>query len=214
MPDPVSMYFTIDEASALVGASCRMLRYWAEESVYQPSHRAGVVFLYTFRDLVALRTIRKLRSLGIPLQHLRKLGVYLGRNFKEPWSSLRFYVDPKKREVQFDDPGTRSRHGSRKPQQAVVKQAYWDFEEVATVLRNDIEKRRTRTASSFGRVTRARGVMGNRDVLEGTRVPTQAVWDFHKAGYSPQQIIEEYPSITVEDVRAAIALEKSKHKVA
>jgi uncharacterized protein (DUF433 family) len=42
-------------------------------------------------------------------------------------------------------------------------------------------------------------------VIAGTRIPINAVKDFHAAGYSTDQIIKEYPDLTAEDVEAALA---------
>jgi uncharacterized protein (DUF433 family) len=57
-------------------------------------------------------------------------------------------------------------------------------------------------------------VTHNTPVVAGTRIPTAAVRRFHEAGYSPSQIMREYPSLTPEDVKAALVYEERLAKSA
>jgi uncharacterized protein (DUF433 family) len=41
-------------------------------------------------------------------------------------------------------------------------------------------------------------------VIAGTRIPIGAIVNFSKAGYSPEQIVGEYPTLTIRDVEAAL----------
>ena len=52
--------------------------------------------------------------------------------------------------------------------------------------------------------------MGNAPVLAGTRIPTSAVWSFHEDGYTTEQIIDQYPRLYPDDIRAAIAFEQER----
>jgi uncharacterized protein (DUF433 family) len=53
----------------------------------------------------------------------------------------------------------------------------------------------------------------NAPVLAGTRVPTAAVWNLHRAGYAVGAILREYPRLKPADVEVAIAFEgKSREK--
>ena len=76
----------------------------------------------------------------------------------------------------------------------------------------DLEARRKRTSEQIGKVDQKRGVLRNLPVIAGTRIPTSAVWSFHEDGRSEDEIIREYPSLTHEDVRAAIEYEQGKKK--
>ena len=67
-----------------------------------------------------------------------------------------------------------------------------------------VNKRRRRGKRQLGRIEKHRGVARNAPVLAGTRIPAQAVWNFHEAGYETDAILKEYPSLTPKDVRAAI----------
>lgn len=40
----------------------------------------------------------------------------------------------------------------------------------------------------------------------GTRIPVSAVWSFASDGYGPLAIKEEYPSLSVDQIEAALSL--------
>jgi uncharacterized protein (DUF433 family) len=51
-------------------------------------------------------------------------------------------------------------------------------------------------------------------VLAGTRIPTQAIWNFYRAGYKMLAILKEYPRLTAKDVQAAIEFEANRARKA
>ena len=55
------------------------------------------------------------------------------------------------------------------------------------------------------RVTIIPDVYGGQPCIRGTRIPVAIVLDALAEGLSPQEIIDHYPSLTVEDIRAAVA---------
>ncbi|MDR9785794.1 MAG: helix-turn-helix domain-containing protein [Peptococcaceae bacterium MAG4] len=75
--------FTAGEASKLTGVLYDRLDYWARSGFLKPgvtgAKGKGSRRLYSFRDLVALRTAKELRDMGVPLQTLRKVVGYLRR---------------------------------------------------------------------------------------------------------------------------------------
>jgi uncharacterized protein (DUF433 family) len=46
-------------------------------------------------------------------------------------------------------------------------------------------------------------------VVAGTRIPTRAIRNFKKAGYTVDQIIAEYPDLTPRDIEAALKYEEA-----
>jgi DNA-binding transcriptional MerR regulator len=64
-----------------VGISYRQLDYWARTGLLTPSVKdaggSGTQRLYSFQDLVLLRTIRNLLDAGVSLQSIRKAIDYL-----------------------------------------------------------------------------------------------------------------------------------------
>jgi uncharacterized protein (DUF433 family) len=203
--------FTAEHVSQLTGLSNRQLGYWDRTGFFSPEYadkdrRRAFSRIYSFRDVVGLRTIAVLRNEHrVALQELRRVGAWLKKRQGTPWASLTFYVGGHR--VYFDDPRTGARMGARPLGQPVLPVA---MEEIAHEMRKAAAKLTERGKTEVGKVTQRRYLVHNAPVLAGTRIPTSAVWNFHDAGYSTKQIIREYPRLTSDDVEAAIALEQRR----
>jgi uncharacterized protein (DUF433 family) len=55
------------------------------------------------------------------------------------------------------------------------------------------------------RITRDRGICGGEPVLRGTRVTLRTVLASLAEGATPEEILADYPSLSMDDIRAAIA---------
>lgn len=79
--------YRVPEVCRLVGISYRQLDYWARTGLVRPSIRdaggSGTQRLYSFQDLVLLRTIKNLLDTGVSLQSIRKSIDYLRRSMGE-----------------------------------------------------------------------------------------------------------------------------------
>src|SRR5205814_1962718 len=133
--------------------------------------------VYSFRDLVGLRTLAQLREHGVPLQELRRVGQWLAERYAEPWSSLRFYVAGNR--VFFEDPLSVA-HVLGPPGQMAFP---FEMKRIADETRIAADALRKRQGDDIGRVAQHRYVMHNAPVVAGTRIPTAAIWDFHRAGF-------------------------------
>ncbi|MBA3738555.1 MAG: MerR family transcriptional regulator, partial [Actinobacteria bacterium] len=73
--------YRVPEVCRVVGITYRQLDYWARTGLVLPSIRdaggSGTQRLYSFRDLVQLRVIKKLIDAGVSLQRVRKAVAYL-----------------------------------------------------------------------------------------------------------------------------------------
>src|SRR5207302_10970575 len=76
--------------------------------------------------------------------------------------------------------------------------------EVISEMRQAVDNLRKRRADQIGQITRSRFVNHNAAVIAGTRIPVSAIRDFANAGYTPQQIMKEYPDLTERDIEAAL----------
>ncbi len=92
--------YTSKEVCKITGISYRQLDYWDSSGFVQPSvakaKGTGTARMYSFVDLVCLRTARQLRDSGISLQKIRKSVGYLKSNFPEldaPLADLVFLTD-------------------------------------------------------------------------------------------------------------------------
>jgi DNA-binding transcriptional MerR regulator len=211
MPEPEILAFSIEQVTKLTGLSERQLRYWDDTAFFVPEYalRRRGTRVYSFRDLVGLYTLARLRKEHrFSLQQLRPIGEYLGQHHTTPWASLGFYVQPQLRSVVFRRPDARDPERAFSALRPVGQEFIpFEMERIAEDVRERVRELRRRRPDQLGRVEQARRVVRNAPVLAGTRVPTAAIRSFHEAGYSEEQILREFPTLTREDVRAAIAYE-------
>ena len=206
----VLLAFTLEQASRVTHIPERRIRYWDNTGILSPSlankeDRGAYSRIYSFRDLVGLRTIGELRDrFGVSLQCLRAVTERLRRHADTPWSELRFFVSG--RHLFFRDPESRLMLSALNPSQIALVESL-DLVSVARDTEQRAMKLTERTRDQIGRIARNRYIANNRPVIAGTRIPTAAIWDFHEAGYSNEEILEEYPRLTRVDVESAIAFE-------
>ncbi len=207
--------FTSEHVRRLTGLSTRQIGYWDDTGFFSPTivdgyRKRAFGRIYSFRDLVGLRTIAILRKQhSIPLQELRRFGEWLRQHHTAPWSTLRFALAGRK--IVFFDPivgvPTEPRgHG----------QHLFDIslQPIADEMRQAADQLRNRQVAQYGQIVRNRYVVHNAYTIAGTRVPTSAIWNFHDAGYATDAILREYPRLTAQDVKAAIEFESSRQRKA
>jgi uncharacterized protein (DUF433 family) len=207
--------FSADHVRTLTGLSHRQLSYWDGTQFFSPQHadarrRRPYSRVYSYRDLVGLRVIALLRKQHrVPLQELRRVGAWLAKNLsvrpESAWGNITFYVlGP---HVYFDDPTEQIRMSGQELQPALPIEMSRITGELAESIRRMRERRH-----QIGQISRHRYVAHNEPVVAGTRIPTRAIWNLHKAGYGERRIIDEYPRLRPRDVRAAIAHEERRQK--
>lgn len=207
--------FTAEHVCRLTGLSARQLGYWDRTEFFSPTllddhRRRAFGRIYSFRDVVGLRTIAILRNVHrLPLQELRRVGEWLRERHEAPWSSLTFAL--RGRKVVFVDPTLGVAVEPRGAGQEVLSVA---LEPIANDMRRAADSLRERRPEEIGRVTRNRFVVHNAWVVAGTRIPTTAIWNFHEAGFSPEEIVVEYPRLKPADVQAAIDFESRRRSAA
>ena len=207
--------FTAEHVCQLTGLSSRQLRYWDDTAFFKPTllpghRRQAFGRIYSFRDVVGLRTIAILRKEHkVPLQELRRVGEWLADKHDAPWARLRFALQGKV--VVFVDPDSGIAIEPRGPGQTVMSIA---LEPIAVAMSEAAARLRKRQSDQLGKIVRNRHVVHNAWVVAGTRIPTEAVWNFHRAGYGAKAIIKEYPRLTAQDVRSAIDFETRRRRAA
>lgn len=212
--------FTAENVCRLTGLSGRQLAYWDKTDFFSPEmlhdhRRRAFGRIYSFRDIVGLRTISILRNTHkVPLQELRRVGEWLAQQWvtqhhQVPWSSLRFALSGRK--VLFYDRQSGNFVEARGAGQSVIE---IDLEPIAANMQREADRLLERRPDQIGTFARNRYVVHNSWVVAGTRIPTNAIWNFHKAGFGPDAIIAEYPRLTLGDVKAAIEFEADRHKAA
>lgn len=201
---PVVMAFSEEDAAKLTGVSQSQLRRWDMSGFFRPAfadddRRLSHSRIYSFRDLASIQVLNELRNrAGVSMQHLRKVKDELAHLGDDLWAKTTLYVLNKR--VVFQNPENANR------EEVVSKQGVLNVP--LLVVRRDLQKRVQlhweRAESEVGQVSTKRNVAHNRPVLSGTRIPVAAIRQFHDAGYSAEQIREEYPGLSRADVEAAI----------
>ena len=207
--EQVPVAYTVEQAAELTGLSVHQLRRWSRD-LYAPRFGSG---LYSFVDLVALRTLSQLRNeRKVPPRELRKLGEWFAAHQEpEPWARVRFFTQG--REVLWRDAKTGAWLSSRKPGQRADLVPV-QVQRVESGIRKQARQLVKRTKDEIGHVTRDRGIAGGQYRIAGTRIPTAAIWELHEAGYSVDDIVREYPRLTARDVQVAIKEERRRRNAA
>lgn len=197
--------FSEEQVEQISGLSKRRLRYWAKTDFFKPSFTEGSGRLpyskfYSFKDIIALRTLETLRDeKNVPLQHLRKVAEHLSHLKDDLWTRTTLYVIDRK--VIFVDPDTEMAQEIVSGQH-VLKLS---LDDVIRETNSKIVEFRRRPKDSIGKVERRRSVVRNAWVVAGTRIPVGAVKRLSEDGFSIEQIIAEYPDLTPADVDAALS---------
>lgn len=94
------MYFNTKTVSRIIGVTSRQLGYWDQTGLVKPSiaqaEGYGTRRLYSFSDIIQIRTAKALRDQGMSLQKIRKCVAYLRKQRKEiehPLSELKLLTD-------------------------------------------------------------------------------------------------------------------------
>ncbi|YCI03320.1 DUF433 domain-containing protein [Ensifer sp. D2-11] len=200
--------FTEEQAERLTGISVRQLRHWDRTGFFVPSlayedRSKPFSRLYSFRDLVSLKVLNALRNdAKVSLPHLRTVKEKLAHLGDDVWAKTTLYVLNKK--VVFENPLSRTK------EEIVTGQGVLQIPlRVVTGNMNEaVNAMRQREAGAVGKIEKKRG-FGGHAVIAGTRIPVQAVKAFAAEGYTPEQIQQEYPTLTKADIAAAIAYEEA-----
>jgi uncharacterized protein (DUF433 family) len=203
------MAFSPEQARKLTGLTEAQLRYWDKTGFFSPRYvdeeRHGAYSrIYSYRDVVGLRALAEMRK-DVSVQELRKVGEWLASHYEEPWSSLTFYLAG--RRVFLDEPESGELVAGRPVGQVAMRV---EMAKVARRVDAAVDELRKRRPDQIGQVAQNRYIVHNVPVLSGTRIPTAAVWDFHEAGYDSAAIMHEYPTLTPEDIHAAIEYERRR----
>jgi len=87
---PEDLDYETGDVSKLTGMTGKMLRYWDDTGLFPASGRSGdgergqgTRRLWSFRDVIVLRAITRLRAEGITTHRIRRALDYLRRSFPE-----------------------------------------------------------------------------------------------------------------------------------
>jgi uncharacterized protein (DUF433 family) len=199
--------FSEEHVVRLTGLTHGQLRSWDRAGFFQPRYayedrHVPYSRVYSFQDVVGLRTIAVLmKEYKISLQKLRKVAGELIKRGYDHWADVKLYVV--KKQVHFRPPKSNEIEGVWDGQLAMVPVV-----DVITDVEARVQELKKRDESQLGHVERNKYVVRNSPVIAGTRIPTATIRRFKEAGYSVEQIVKQYPTLTPEDVQAALVHEE------
>lgn len=204
---------TEEHVSRITGLTKGQLRAWDRRGFFVPryaySDRSSAYSrIYSFKDAVGLKTIAVLRyEHKISLQRLTEVAKKLEARGFSHWADTKLYVV--KKEVYFKHPESERVESLKDGQYAMLH--------VINVI-NDVQEKvielKKRNSSQVGKIERNKYVARNSWVVAGTRIPTATIQRYAEAGFTVAQIMKEYPTLSANDVRAAINHEKGLAKSA
>jgi DNA-binding transcriptional MerR regulator len=198
--------FGEEHVERLTGLTKWQLRRWDNAGFFKPRYAYEDRFvpysrIYSFKDVVGLRTIAVLmKEHKVSLQQLRRVAGELIRRGFDHWADLKLWVV--KRQVHFQKPGASDVEGVWDGQLAMLP-----IIDVIEDVEARVKQLKQRDPSKFGQVERHKFVVRNATVIAGTRIPTATIRRFREAGYSKDQILLQYPTLTMADIDAALAHE-------
>ncbi|GGK80987.1 hypothetical protein Sme01_44530 [Sphaerisporangium melleum] len=181
-------------AAALSGATLRQLAHWRQAGaghgpVLVPEISSGRPILYSFRDVIALRTFVKLRN-DVSLQKIRRALDTLRDDLheREHLSAYRLVADGSTIYLVERDRAT----------DLVHQRAHLVIHELVDVLRPFYRDGRHIPDLLRPRehVTVDPGVRGGVPVIEGTRIPYDEVAALLRDGVPADRISDYYPNVT------------------
>lgn len=206
-PQSIIRAFSADHVTRLTGLSKGQLRYWDKTGFFQPRYAyedrsAPYSRVYSFRDIVGLRTLAVLRKEHkVSLQHLRDVAQQLDQELdhfnQDLWATTTLYVLKKK--VHFREPTTAQIRRVLNGQYVMIR-----LVRIINDVSEGISRLKERSTEQVGKIERHRHVARNAWVHAGTRIPTEIIASFKEAGYTNEQIRREYPSLTDADIEAAV----------
>lgn len=205
--------FSEVDAARLSGLSVNQLRSWDRKGFLRPSfaepdRRLPYSRIYSFKDVVALRVLGQLRnSYKVPLEHLRQVSEKLAHLGDSRWTATTLYVLGNK--VVFRDPRSDNR------EEVVSGQRVFDIPLRVAVsdTKDAIASLNRRSENELGKVVHGKFTLQNEPVFEGTRIPVATVRRYLNAGFSPEEIVWEYPDLTIPDIETARYF-KTEHSAA
>lgn len=204
-------FFSAEQACRLARITLTQLRSWDRNGLFPAprfDQKVGAFSrIYSFRDVVGLRTLGMLRNKHhVPMSELHAFDDWYRDRYTSPWSTLVFGIAGK--QLCFREPGTRKMLAVTGPTGQIVHEKLIKLAPIASNVRRAFKDMKRRRVREYGKLTRKQYLVGNRWVVEGTRIPTALIWEYRQAGCTPEQILEYFPTLTRADVTAALEHEQ------
>ncbi|MDW3183186.1 DUF433 domain-containing protein [Roseobacter sp.] len=195
--------FTDEQAARLGHITVGQIRYWDRTGFFQPSmafenRRVAFSRIYSFEDVVALRVLGELRNEhDVPLQHLRRVRDKFQMG-QEAWAEEELFVHKKRVYFKTEDGNFVNSETDEETLPNIP------LRKVIADVKKEARDFGIRGKDVFGKVSKNRNVARSAEVFEGTRIPIDMVKEYFDEGLTTNDILKDYPTLTNEDVDAAI----------
>ncbi len=192
--------YSIDQASRLTGLSRERLMAWDREGFFSPEYgdsnrRLPLSRLYSFDDIVGLKTIAQLRDRHhVTKRELRRVADLLSAEVNRPWSDLRLTA-VNRSVVKIDENGQGA--GVVDGQRTCIV-----LSSVIEDVMQQAEQMRRRESNTLGKTEKNKFVLHNVERIAGTRIPVSTVAGYLRDGAGDAEVIEAFPDLTMEDIQA------------
>lgn len=206
--DNVVLALSADHVVRLSGLTHRQLTYWDSIGFFKPEYaaenrRAPNSRIYSFQDAVGLRTISVLMNhYGVSLPHLKDVATKLTAETTRPWSQLKLRVW--NRRVQIEEPETGAVRDVLQGQYVLLP-----IIDVIHQVEAGIEQLKARDPLTIGKFERNRYISHNKTMISGTRVPVATIFEYIEDGFAVDEILKNFPSLTVADIEAVRKMDKA-----
>ena len=207
MPPPVNdtllHAFSADTAANVTGFSVSQLQRWDRQGWFQPAladpdRRRPHSRIYSFGDLVNLRTLRLLHERGVPIVKLRKAWRYLSEGGFANLPSTRLYVANGDVYIKHEDATIAASRAGQAALPEVV-----ELVPIIAEMRDRVRALSERTPEQVGRAERTPFIVNGEEVFAGTRIPVSVITAFLKQGWAWKDILQEYPRLREADLAYA-----------
>lgn len=193
--------FPIDLAATLSGATISQLSNWRRSDLLRPEVSGNPV-LYSFRDIMALRTLSKLRS-RVPLQRIRKAFAAL--------SEFDLTEHPSAYSLVTDDSSIFIVHDDGEATDLVINKGQSIITGLTDIFAPFVNLRGREVPDLVNprpRLSLSEKMLGGFPAIKGTAVPYDRVTTLLRDGSVPMQYISHfYPSVSPADAEDAIDFE-------
>ena len=209
----VILAFNLEQAARVTGLAPQRIRRWSLAGIIAPSIRSGPAgspyrFLYSFEDLIGLRTLgRLLATRMFSLPQLKLAAQYMRQFYRQPWAQASFLIEGN--QLFIKHPNGENVVSLLKPGQARMPLVF-SWEQIRQEIEDGVRLLQMRTPEQIGVLERHRNVLHNKWWIAGTRIPTSIIWECAQSGMTEGEILVAYPTIRIEDISAAMAHEEAE----
>lgn len=209
MVGPVA-YFSVDQTAELTDLNPGLLRRWDNDGVFHPAQSTAnkkrpLSRLYSFQDVVVLRTLAQAREAGVASYELRKIAKFVEEHPETSWSETQLYVLGHKVYFSYTDAARERLLLASNPlgQQAMPSILTIDLGKVRVDAERRLQQMIDRLPEQIGQTEQNRFVVGGTEVFAGTRIPVVTVIDLLEAGWGDDELLENFPRLTAADLDVA-----------